>query len=221
MDTCLFRRTSSFISNCAPSCKGPLLRSEELHGQQQVTAASRGRAKVQNDVWRPASSFGKNPVHFADRLRRRERAAHANQHSKSSSLQSTPTLVPAYGDVTGICEMQRRSASTRNCSQRQKRSELWTNGNSSGRSAPTKSCRNGALWRKKRLCICRAAASDGARAGDANMDEGPSSAGTSCDVDTVGDALLQWKMARMTEGGRSLDWGRYHLQVKHFSRIVI
>lgn len=48
---------------------------------------------------------------------------------------------------------------------------------------------------------------------DAGMDEGPSSSQANCDVDTVGDALLQWKMARMTEGGRSLDWGRYHLQV--------
>lgn len=213
MDTCLFRRTSSFISECAPSCNGPLLRSEELHGQQQVTAASRGKAKVQNDVWRRASSCSKNPVPSADWLRRRQPAAHANLHSKSFLLQSTPDLVPDYGEITGICKMQRRSASTRDCSQRQRRCESWTTASWSGRSAPTKSCR------KKRLCICRAAPSDGGRAGDANMDEGPSSAGTSCDVDTVGDALLQWKMARMTEGGRSLDWGRYHLQVKHFSRI--
>jgi hypothetical protein len=221
MDTCLFRRTSSFNSNRAPSCKGPLLRSDKLHGQQQVTAASRGRAKVQNDIWRPASSCSKSLVHFADRLRRREPAAHANLHFESIISQSTPALVPAYGQVTGICESRRHSASTRNCSQRQRHCELGTIASWCGRSAPTKSCRNGALWKKKRLCICRAAASDGARAGDANMDEGPSSAGTSCDVDTVGDALLQWKMARMTEGGRSLDWGRYHLQVKHFSRISV
>ncbi|GAQ92727.1 hypothetical protein KFL_011100030 [Klebsormidium nitens] len=63
--------------------------------------------------------------------------------------------------------------------------------------------------------LVSAAASSGS---DAGMDEGPSSSQASCDVDTVGDALLQWKMARMTEGGQSLDWGRYHLQVMFVDR---